>query len=109
MKAKEYAAQYHEKLAADPNKTRAAWEIARDMLVEGRALMLQRSQSQRPSNTCITGVLNEQTDKWKAFVRIVGDGAIRPDGFARLIEHEFADIWPELISAGYKYFTPESS
>lgn len=78
MKAKEYAEFYKE----NPTPERLKG-IIKDFMAQLVPLAEQR-HAQTTAAFC--AILNELDDKWRAFVRLVGDENIRPDGFERLIE-----------------------
>lgn len=84
MKAKEYAEKYF----ANPTDNTLK-EIFCGLLVEIKTIAKQR-RVQRTS--AFVSILNEVDDKWRAFIRIIGD-RINPDGFELLVKELYPDVY----------------
>lgn len=82
MKAKEYAKRYLE--SADQDKELS--EICLAMISEITYICSQRHVG---SNLGLANVVREQDSKWRAFVRIVDNSKINPDGFFVTLRRNF--------------------
>jgi len=43
--------------------------------------------------SAVLAILNELSDKWRTFARLVGNNEIHQDGFERLVEKEMPNIY----------------
>ncbi|MDI6808284.1 MAG: hypothetical protein QME66_04785 [Candidatus Eisenbacteria bacterium] len=84
MKAKEYAEEYKK----DPSPDRLK-KILGEFLVEVKTIAQQR---QVKRTGAFVSVLNEVSDKYRAFAVSAGDG-IRPDGFERALVVSISPKW----------------
>jgi hypothetical protein len=100
MKAKEYAREYRE-LFSTVGQEMAVWTVVKEFFLETQTIAESRRSD---SNLCLIAVLKEQSDKWRAFVRLAGDAGIRPDGFYNFVlkqfEHE-PDVLRDFIKHGF--------
>lgn len=90
MKAKEYA----ERFKAQGSTIEAAGTVVFDMLMECKNLASLRHVR---SDEGMVSILNEISDRWKAFVRQAGplcDGdAINPQGFEAIVERRMPEVY----------------
>jgi len=96
MKAKEYV----ERFKKEGSTAKAAFNVAFDMLAEVKTIGETRRVR---SNEGFFAILNEMSEKWKAFVRLAGplsDGsAIKLDGFEGTVQRLMPEIWQEWMLA----------
>jgi hypothetical protein len=84
MRAKDYARKYR----ADPT-SETLIAIGSDFIQDtGRIIEARRCKTDR----AVLAVFSEQNQKWIAFSRLIE--GIRPDGYARVIQSEYPDIFP---------------
>jgi len=85
MKASEYAAQYK----SDPTPEKLG-RVCIDMFLETKTLIEKRKAK---TNAAAFATLNEAEQKWRAFVSLVGEEDIRPDGFIRFVKIKMPEIY----------------
>ena len=90
MKAKEYAKRYIE--ARD--KKQGILDVANGMMDETKSMIEVRHVK---TNEALFSVVNEQLNKYRAFVRLVKDPAIKEGGLRELILLKFDFLPPERI------------
>lgn len=86
MKAREYAAMF-ERLKREKTPIQAAEEVTEAFIKETVKIAKQRKAM---SDWAFYAVLEEQSDKWKAFARLTG---VREVGFEMVIAVAFPDIF----------------
>lgn len=85
MKAREYV----EKYKANPTP-QTLGEIVKEMVFEIEEIAKMRHAR---SNEAFISIFEEQDRKWRAFVRMVNDPNIRPDGFMKFCQMYFPEVF----------------
>jgi hypothetical protein len=99
MKARDYVKMYRDEVAR--GNEHACAKVGSEFIAETVRLKDVRHVS---SIGGFEGILKEQDQKWRAFVRLAGVAALKPDGFENLIEYWLRsrnpELW-ELLSHGH--------
>ena len=87
-KATEYADQYK----ANPT-IQTLTEIIKQMVFEIKEIGEMRHAK---SDESFLSIFNEQQKKWQAFISLVGDSNIRPDGFDRFCQKYLPEVYADI-------------